>query len=143
MRKTWENKIHILKPPCDCFHKQPWKSGQVKMWKICHLSPRCSFVWLMNFMSGLNSPVRHSGIFNGKLYVCCVSFLSQSQWYMYFMYFTLYNQEIQNRLGNQMLACQDLLRHSQKCAGLPVSVKCSNQSITHLIASKGRIWSHI
>lgn len=32
-------------------------------------------------------------------------------------------QEIQNKLGTQMLACQDLLRHSQKCAGLTVSEK--------------------
>ena len=45
------------------------------------------------------------------------------------MYFTLCNQEIQNKLGNQMLACQDLLRHSQKCAGLMVSVKFSTQIV--------------
>ncbi|KAJ7389117.1 regulation of microtubule polymerization or depolymerization [Desmophyllum pertusum] len=32
-------------------------------------------------------------------------------------------QEVQAGLRNQMLACQDLLRHSQKCAGLSVSEK--------------------
>ena len=77
----------------------------------------------MNFMSSQFSSKTLLSTVYDKLYACCISFFSE--WYMY-----LCNQEIQVALANQMLACQDLLRHSQKCAGLMVSVKFS--LITHL-----------
>ena len=51
---NWENKIPIFKPSCDCLHIQAtmkkWEmtriSSLVGIWKVCHLGPRCSFVWI-------------------------------------------------------------------------------------------------
>ena len=73
----------------------------------------------MNFISGLFSSKALLYIMVNYMLIVSVSFLSHCGT----LYFTLCNQEIQNKLGTQMLACQDLLRHSQKCAGLMVSVK--------------------